>query len=1228
MNNNYCSKSTTQRTREYMRQYRFQRQQSETLRMLESDEDEDAAMNISNSIDSSADDDVSDNHIPVGIDQPVSPSSSSDHESNSDSDNNEETDGDCVNDFVLLHDVNNQTKLFPGCPLSIREACLAIVKLARHLNLDKSGMKELLNGIRCLFPADVKLPRTVKKLLMVIGFDYSKRVLYYCRECLCRLQTPEQTTCIDGCSLNKQRRPFMNVIELVFNDVKDEIYSTAKRYINLINEYSTCSSAIFPSDVPNGSIYKRLTNKNKKQLTIMLHTDGAPVTKIGGKSLWPIQATILEIPPPVRDRANAVMVFGAWLGSTHPNRQLLWNNIVEQIRSLYETGITVRLNNNKKVKYNIRVQLITFDLPALAHNCNIIQFNGYDACPFCKIHGIAIGTQVFYPYSPTPSLLKSDRDYLQLALVNLPKSRTNGIKGPTPLTKILLFPVQICIDYMHLVCSGHFKTLITYWSNLLLPNVFEQASTLLSSVTLPHSFGYQFMQLTQFTNWKTKMFRDFLLYCSPIFVILFLPDKLALHFLHYFAYIRVLHFYQSPNELDGIDESFSFYFEHLSEHYGPKSELCTVHLHSHLLAQVKRHGSLSMTSCFPRESYIGNAVKWCQGKKYMLEQFITWYKVDRSLYSDSKLDINKLFSNGQLDDKYLDKLLVTSMNDKFTKCCEKQNIPLDKQNPVKQFARYFRGIKVFHSLSYQRGGYAISYWVSFNSNECLKNHGICFGEVIYYFKHDDKDYAFIKHYRCINKTLADGLTSVHVSQNLMNQLNKHYHFFHDEKYSYNIVLVTSIMNKTIRMPWIDPKVSVFTEIDMTTTTPRPQRTTAGHTSKYADYSVVSFPQLKKHSIIKTSLINIDPLSPAGTQVGNIKAYGDRKKLMIIKTGTRQEMEEISSRFSKEAGSEEIAIPERECEYEQDVGCMSMSGNIDDNGNDDDDEYTPSAHLIKKPTLTTTPNQRKQTIRATTNFSPLSPLNFDQGDDEDFSRILPSVSRSSIAKSDKRKNTEIDTSSFSNSSDDEHEVSGNRWSNNKENLTKSNVDLSNLKNKKSKKKRQRTEQVVVQQSNSECQALATDIELIKKRLTRLEKLYGIVKRNSSFDQSRKSATQNSQSSMTEDVLIKVQEIFGVDPSTLTSPINRPTKIMRELYKKSEHDLSKWKEYIEPNEVVLKEFIQQKCLILPEDIPFTWTTIINSMTQMPYDAIKYKAKPTVDTIIATEEPRDPSPATIND
>ncbi|CAF1523301.1 unnamed protein product, partial [Adineta steineri] len=58
---------------------------------------------------------------------------------------------------------------------------------------------------------------------------------------------------------------------------------------------------------------------------------------------------------------------------------------------------------------------------------------------------------------------------------------------------------------MHLVCSGHFKTLITYWERILLPGVFDQGSNYLISIILPHSFKYQFMPLIQYHQWKTKM---------------------------------------------------------------------------------------------------------------------------------------------------------------------------------------------------------------------------------------------------------------------------------------------------------------------------------------------------------------------------------------------------------------------------------------------------------------------------------------------------------------------------------------------------------------------------------------------------------------------------------------------------------------------------------------------------------------------------------------------------
>ncbi|CAF4725512.1 unnamed protein product, partial [Rotaria socialis] len=69
--------------------------------------------------------------------------------------------------------------------------------------------------------------------------------------------------------------------------------------------------------------------------------------------------------------------------------------------------------------------------------------------------------------------------------------------------------------------------------------------------------------------------------------------------------------------------------------------------------------------------------------------------------------------------------------------------------------------------------------------------------------------------------------------------------------------------------------------------------------------------------------------------------------------------------------------------------------------------------------------------------------------------------------------------------------------------------------------------------------------------------------------KRPSTSSSQPDVAQDTISKVKEIFGVDPTTLRAPINRPTKVIRELYKNSGFELFKWKDFIEPNELLLKD-----------------------------------------------------------
>ena len=299
-----------------------------------------------------------------------------------------------------------------------------------------------------------------------------------------------------------------------------------------------------------------------------------------------------------------------------------------------------------------------------------------------------------------------------------------------------------------------------------------------------------------------------MLYVSPVYVALHLPDTLAVHYLHYYVYVRTLHFFQSMDELIDIEQFFFYYYEHLPDYYGAKSQLLSVHLHLHLKEQMIKHGSLLFTSCFARESYLGHCLKWCHGKKYILEQFITWYLVDRSLSGTSAYDINRVFFDDKLDDKHLNKKFIDNYRDKLSECFQKKNINCDS---ITYFARYHRGMTTFHSIAYARNGNGISYRVSISNDTCPMQRQSCFGEVLFYLSISNVQYAFVKKYDCIDGNIADGISTVNVPQKLKEKLNYFYGFYNHRRYRYKAIPIRLINNKVISMQWRD---GIFTYTDI------------------------------------------------------------------------------------------------------------------------------------------------------------------------------------------------------------------------------------------------------------------------------------------------------------------------------------------------------------------------------------------------------------------------------
>jgi hypothetical protein len=462
----------------------------------------------------------------------------------------------------------------------------------------------------------------------------------------------------------------------------------------------------------------------------------------------------------------------------------------------------------------VRAQLVLFDLPAMAANLNVKQFNGYFGCPDCKMRGVLRGREVFYPHSDVPCERKNSSDYATFSIGNYSRNACFGILGSTPLSRILSLPTQCPKDYMHLVASGHFKWLLQTWQSMFTRDAFDEGTRFVNRVNMPRCFGYQFLPLNACSSWKAKHYRDFLLYIAPVFAVLFIPDVYVEHFMNYFVYIRNLHFFDSPTELDQLETIFSQYARQIENLYGYRSSLCSLHMHVHLVRQVINHGALSMTSCFSRESYLGSAIKICHGSRQVLQQFVDWYDIDQAIRSPCSFTIEDIFTRELIfDQNYVDRAHLEQMQTAFKTCTIARSMQVSQNLNEIANVRFKRGFSIFHSSVYSRGGRSKSSFVSVSYAHCsFDEHAFCFAELLFFFSFERKNYAFAKIFPCNRRSLSKGLS---LSGNVRRCLENTFRFFKSDVFEFSILSVCAIVNLAIRLPWPeDESLFCFTTISL------------------------------------------------------------------------------------------------------------------------------------------------------------------------------------------------------------------------------------------------------------------------------------------------------------------------------------------------------------------------------------------------------------------------------
>ena len=243
----------------------------------------------------------------------------------------------------------------------------------------------------------------------------------------------------------------------------------------------------------------------------------------------------------------------------------------------------------------------------------IIDHTGYCSCKQCIVKGSWEGRVVLNEKEDYPSRTVTDFNNTVYE---------NHQVEPIPLLQIsnLDFITQFALDYIHLVCLGVVKCMLTFLKQELrickLSNAMVQdISNILLSLSgkMPSEFSRQPRSLTEIERWKATEFRQYVLYTDPLALKSVIDKDLYQHFLTLHISMSIL--LSSCNEsrafyLDFAEQLLKYFLKNASNFYGPSFTVYNVHALLHIHDDVRNFScSLNDISAFEFENFKENGEK-------------------------------------------------------------------------------------------------------------------------------------------------------------------------------------------------------------------------------------------------------------------------------------------------------------------------------------------------------------------------------------------------------------------------------------------------------------------------------------------------------------------------------------------------------------------------------------------------------------------------------------------
>jgi len=319
----------------------------------------------------------------------------------------------------------------------------------------------------------------------------------------------------------------------------------------------------------------------------------------------------------------------------------------------------------------VDVLLFKADLPARALATKHMNHNAYYCCLECDQEGVwhEENRVVIYPYLPNQMNSRSLAHFDYCAeRVNqqLPNDSYYGVKGVSPLRKIMNIPDQIDLDVMHLCFIGHCNFLLCKWEKLIVKQSWLSGNDFLKKIQWPHNVNVDLRSLSDRAYWKAHDYRLFFLYVMFPFVFSFFPENISSHFSLYFVFLRTLYFYHDFQEVIEVESLIKTYCERAQHIYGETFYLYSSHAHLHLIEKVINNGALCFHNCFPNERFVHFLRSLRSGNRLIARQICNSLEKFRSTIKKESLSISNIFLDEKLiSDDYLDREYISNYKSLF-----------------------------------------------------------------------------------------------------------------------------------------------------------------------------------------------------------------------------------------------------------------------------------------------------------------------------------------------------------------------------------------------------------------------------------------------------------------------------------------------------------------------------------------------------------------------------------